>query len=206
MSLKLPEKGGSFELTPAGSHLAICYRFIDLGTQPSNYNGVPSMKHKVMISWELPEEKMADGRPFSVHETFNFSSSNKSTFRKTLEAWRGVAFTDQDFGTFDMSNLIGKSAMVGIVHTKKGEDVYSNMNSIMRIPKGIAVPTLTNETIYLSLDEDFKDELYSKLSDNLRMKISDSPEYKKLKGTYTSAQEHTESVSNINDLDDEIPF
>ena len=59
-----PNDGGSFELTPAGAHPAICYRFIDLGTQQSNYMGQPKVRHEILISWEIAdaEIKMTDGK------------------------------------------------------------------------------------------------------------------------------------------------
>lgn len=207
MSLKLPQESKSnFENAPTGSHLAICYRFIDLGTQATTFKGVTKLKHQVMIGWEIPEEKMTDGRPFSIHKTFNFSSHENSGFRQTLESWRGMAFTNEDFGNFDMSNLLGKPAMISVVQTTSGGKTYSNMDSIMRIPKGITVPALTNETLYLSLDEDFNDEVFNKLSDKTRMKISDSPEYKKLKGIQSNEPDHGVGNGIAPDLDDEIPF
>src|SRR6185295_11438565 len=97
-----------FELAPAGTHMAVCYRVIDLGTQSGTYMGKPKSQHKILVSWELPDEKMKDGRPFTIGQRYTWSMSEKATLRKHLEAWRGVPFTDADFGVdgFDVKNII----------------------------------------------------------------------------------------------------
>mgnify|MGYP000541169732 CR=1 FL=1 len=51
-SFIVEDKGGSFESTPSGMHLARCYRIIDLGTQKSEYMGVSKLLHKIMLGWE----------------------------------------------------------------------------------------------------------------------------------------------------------
>ena len=91
MFLPQPTEGGNFEPAPAGTHVAICYRVIDLGTQESVYNGEKKSARKVLISWELPNEEKADGKPFVISATYTWSMHEKSTLRKTLEAWRGAA-------------------------------------------------------------------------------------------------------------------
>jgi len=45
--------GGDFELPPEDTHIARCYRVIDMGTTLNPTFNV--RQHKVMLSWELPE-------------------------------------------------------------------------------------------------------------------------------------------------------
>src|SRR5271168_3727728 len=97
MFLPKPSDNGNFELTPAGTFLALCYRFIDRGTQISEFMGEKKTRREVMISWELVGEVMSDGRPFSASKTYTLSMHEKATLRKDLEAWRGKAFVDADF-------------------------------------------------------------------------------------------------------------
>jgi hypothetical protein len=143
MPLTLPEKN-DFELTPAGSHVAICYRVIDLGTQLVEYKGESKKQHKIMLGWELPNELMTigdnQGKPFSIHKRYTFSSSDKSNLKKDLESWRGVPFTKDDYGRFDIFKLIGVPCMIGIVHAESNGKTYSNITSIMRLPKGMVAP------------------------------------------------------------------
>lgn len=180
MTITLPAKT-DFETTPAGTHLATCYRVVDLGTQLVEFKGETKRQHKIMLSWELPEEKMADDRPFSIHKKYTLSSSNKATLRKDLESWRGVPFSDEDFGKFDIGKLLGVCCLIGIVHTTKGDQTYANISSIMKLPKNSASPSLVNEPVYFSLSN-FNSEIYASLSENLRATIAKSPEYQKLMG------------------------
>jgi hypothetical protein len=170
-------EGGEFELVPEGTHLATCYRVIDLGTQETTFDGQKSTKRQVMISWELPKELMKDGRPFSAHKTFTLSSHEKSGLRKTLEGWRGQKFTDEELGSFDIGVLIGKPALVSLVHAP-GKDgaIYSNIAGVTRVMKGMTAEPLVNVPVHLDLDK-FDVKEYGKISDNLRAKIAKSPEY-----------------------------
>ena len=115
----------SFTPVPAGTHLGICFRVIDLGTQQTTFNGDTKTAHKVLISWEIPDEVMGDGRPFMISQSYTWSMHEKATLRKSLEAWRGVAFTDRDFGPggFDIKNIIGKACTLSVVHTAKNGSV-----------------------------------------------------------------------------------
>ena len=170
-------EGGEFETVPEGTHLATCYRVIDLGTQETSFEGQKSTKRQVMLSWELPKELMSDGRPFTIHKTFTLSSSEKATLRKTLESWRGQKFTDEELGSFNIGVLIGKPALISIVHAPgKDGGTYANIASVTRIMKGMAAEALVNPPIHFDL-ENFDVDAYGKLSDSLRAKISKSPEY-----------------------------
>lgn len=180
-------EGGEFETVPEGTHLATCYRVIDLGTQETSFEGQKSTKRQVMLSWELPKELMKDDRPFTIHKTFTLSSSEKATLRKTLESWRGQKFTDEELGSFNIAVLIGKPALISIVHAA-GKDgaTYANIASVTRIMKGMATEPLVNTPVHLDLD-DFDVDAYGKLSESLRTKISKSPEYLHAVGKHVPA-------------------
>jgi hypothetical protein len=215
MSLKLPPKEKSFELTPADTHLAVCYRLIDLGTQQSEWNGKVLRQHKIMLSWELPNALMTEGentgKPFTFHQRYTYSSSDMSNLRQDLEAWRGIPFTDADFQKFDLGVLLSKGCLIGIVHESKNGKTYANKSSIMKLPKGMTVPPLVNEPINFDLSE-FDQGVYDKLSEGLQAIIAKSPEYQQLKGA-TEEEEisrdeevtgHLAATPNYNI--DEIPF
>lgn len=205
MAVILPkDESKDFELIPSGSHVGICYRVIDLGTQMIEYQGSRKQQRKIMLSWEFPEERMSDDRPFSIHKRYTLSSSSKSTLRKDLEAWRGVAFSDADFGSFDIGVLLGKPCLLGIVHNTKDGTTYANISSLMRLPKSMNVPSLVNETIYFSLNE-FKQAEFEKLSDNLKAIIARSPEYQELMGA-NKTDYHVNDSHDNGELNDDIPF
>jgi len=62
----------------------------------------------------------------------------KTTFRLTLEGWRGRKFSDADFGQdgFDTRKLLGVACMIGITHNEKDGKVYSRVQSVSPMLKG----------------------------------------------------------------------
>ena len=204
MKIPAPSQGGDFEQTPTGTHLAVCYRFIDLGTQESNYLGNIKHQRKVLISWELPEELMTQGehagKPFTFHQRYTWSMHEKSTLRKDLEAWRGVPFTDADFGPngFDIRNILGKACLLTLVEEAKGDKVYTNKASIGRLMKSMTAPTETiNPIVYFALTPElFEMTEYSELSDSLKSTIAQSPEFKQLIGGHVEPQDTSASAGH----------
>lgn len=181
-----PTEGGNFTPPPAGTHPAICYRFIDLGTQRSNFNGETKHKRMVMLSWEItdPELRTEDGHAFSISQRYTWSMHEKATLRKTLEAWRGVAFTKADFGPdgFNVKKLIDVGCLLSIIHdTKDDGRTFGNIGAIMKLPKGMEAGTLTTPTAFLSLEPDeFDRDVFNALSDKMQETIKASPEYQAL--------------------------
>lgn len=188
-----------FETAPAGTFAARCYRFVDLGTQPKEYLGTTSYKRMVGISWELPDELMKDGRPFSIYQRYVWSMSEKATLRKHLESWRGAKFQESDFGEagFDTRKLIGVPCMLSIIHTTKGDKTYANISGVSGVMKGYEVHAAVNETLYFSLD-DYDQAVFDKLSQGMREAIMRSPEYVKIKNPSDNHEEYGNS--------EDIPF
>lgn len=206
MSLTLPkDTTPDFENPPAGTFVATCYRVVDLGTQQIEWQGKAKHQYKIMVSWELTDEKMSDGRPFTTHKRYTLSSSEKSSLRQDLEAWRGQPFQESDFGTFDIGVLLGKPCMIGIVHEQKNGKTYANVSSILRMPKGMTAPVLVNPTVRFDLTE-FNQDIFNGLSESLQAVIAKSPEYQELKGGAKLEQSLPESAGFPTLPDSEIPF
>ncbi len=209
MQLPKPSENGTFELTPAGTFTAIMYRFIDKGTQKTEFNGESKLRHEVMLTWELCGELMADNRPFSISKTYSWSMHEKATLRKDLEAWRGRAFVDDDFegpNAFNTKKLLGVPCTLTVTHTTKGDKTFANVASIGKAMKGIQVPERVNPLVYLALTKDeFDAEVFGSLSDKLKLSISASPEYQELK---RGAERHDDPGGHYeNDYDPaETPF
>lgn len=165
--MQLKDNGGSdFAIAPAGVHMAVCYQVIDLGIRHNaTYN---NYQRKLRIAWELVNEKMDDGRPFSVSATYTASLSSKANLRRDLEAWRGRAFTDDELAGFSPKGMIAAPCQVSVVHNESGGTTYANVNSIMPLPKGMEKPIPVNDTLYFSWD-DTRDQ-YSALPDWIREK------------------------------------
>lgn len=209
-------EGGNFEMTPAGTFVARCYRFIDLGSHEQTYQGQSTgLKRLVMIGFELPTELMTTGeyagKPFTIHKRWTWSTHEKANMRKDLESWRGKKFNDSDFGPggFDVRNLLGVPCTLSISHSEKDGSHYANITSIGPPMKGIPLPDPVNPKLFLSLESELFDrELYEGLSDKLKATIADSPEYQAIfapkKNGYAEQSSGASRVGR--ELDDEIPF
>ena len=183
MFLPVPSEGGDFTPPPAGAFAAVCYRFIDLGTQTTTFNNETKHQRKVMLSWELtdPDERMEDGRAWTISQRYTWSMHEKSTLRKTLESWRGKSFEDADFGQggFDVRKLLGAPCLLSLMRVEKNDKTFTNITAVTKLPKGMVAGTLTNEQVYFSLS-DYDSATFSNLSDSLQTIIKSSPEYQAL--------------------------
>lgn len=213
MPLPMPAKGNDFELPPEGSHIAVCYRVIDLGKQRTEYQGKVSHKHKILISWEFPEALMEDGRPFTIGKSYTYSSDPKANLRKDLESWRGKPFSDDELGVFDIFRLVGVGCMIGVAHRDTDRGTFANVTALLRLPKGIQAPTPANTPVCFSLaDRPFSSVVFGMLSERLRDTIKNSPEYKAaIEGRDPNEVEEPPTPNGLSDyggrdLDDDIPF
>lgn len=204
MGIIAKSNGGDFELTPMGSYVARCYRMIDIGTQPG-FTDADKPQRKVWIYWELLEDedgepvRMKDERPFSVSEKYTLSISPKANLRKALDAWRGIAFTEDEAEAFDITKLLGTYCRVQVVHNESGGKTYANVGSVgftKKKPEGI------NETSWWSV-EDPDMEMFEKFPDWLKEKIQQSHEWREKQ--FEEDKQNTDIGDEPINLDD-IPF
>jgi len=186
------------QLVPAGTHTGTLYRIIDLGTQENET--FKNKQRKVKFMFELPDELMETGAPFSVSKTYTMSLSEKAQIVKDLKSWKG----ETPKSGFDISKLLGDSCNITISHDEGGNGkVYANIASIAPLKKGEKKPAAINDQYIFDL-EDYKEVIFQKLSDFDKEAIKKSPEYQNLGG---AEQKPTYSAANEVPLpDDEIPF
>ena len=201
-------EGVGFDPVPEGTHHAVCCSVIDLGVQtPKNPAYRPS--RRVMLSWELPEErytnKEREDKPRTAHRDFPLSLGNPSKptkFREFLEAWRGRKFTDEELAGFDLKNLLGVNCLITVTH-KKGETVtFENVNAASALPKGMAKKGNELPHVFFSFDDIPADHpiiFPEGLPDWVRNKIMKSAEYV----SRTSGNGHSAEAAHD---DDDIPF
>jgi len=132
--------GASFTPAPAGAHAAVCVDVVDLGMLEVAYQGKTKSQHKISIVWQIDEER-DDGKPFTVRKRYTLSLHEKSGLRKDLESWRGRQFNEQELQGFDVENLLSAPCMLNVIHQQRGSDVFANVSSIMRLPKGMTAPS-----------------------------------------------------------------
>lgn len=193
--------GGNFEDPPTGTHAAICVKLIDLGTQHDEYQGKPTVHEKVFVQWELPNEKMQDGRPFVVGAFLTNSLSEKATLRHWLEAWRGRPFTSAELAGFDLENVLGKGCMLNIVSKGAGKS-GTKVSGVMALPRGSAVPEPENKPSAFWLDP-FDPAAFDQLRDGLKDIIKKSDEYAFIE---RGEKKPANGGGTFDDMKDDIPF
>lgn len=189
--------GGSFEQAPVGTHVARCYKLIDIGTTLQEFQGEAKKRHQVIIGWELPNELMQSGefagQPFTASAFYTLSLHEKANLRQVLKNWRGRDFTDEELKGFDLRNILGKPCMVSITQNEKGR---TEVGGVMALPKGTNVPDPINPEVYFSLDA-FDQATFDAFSDKMQALIAKSDEYKARSGKPVAAGDFQ---------DDDIPF
>ena len=210
MQLPKPTEGGDYTPAPAGTFMATCYRFIDLGTHVTEYNGERKTRHEVLLSWEIADEIMDNGKPFTINKRYTWSMHEKATLRLHLEAWRGRKFEASDFegeNAFNTKKLIGVPCTLTITQeTKHDGKVIAKVSGVGKAMKGISAPPMVNKSVYIALNSDgFDAEAFAELSDYFRDLIQQSPEYKEMMAERRRDDDPPQRTS-YDGPDDDIPF
>ena len=200
------------ELIPAGNYVARCYKMIEIGTVPTEFQGVEKMTHKVRFGWELPTElkvfKQENGeQPCVIEKEYTLSLADKANLRKDLKSWRGKDFTPQEAEEFDVTKLLGVPCMLNVIHVNGKKDptkVYEAIGSISPLPKGLVCDKQINPTFVFSFDE-YDEKKLESLPDFIKDQIKTSNEYKALNGIEVIADTPLESAVDKYE-DDGLPF
>ena len=183
--------GTEFKQAPTGNHVARCIKLTDLGTQHGEYQGQPNVRNQVLITWELCNELMEDGRPFTISNFYTNSLNEKATLRAHLEAWRGRQFTEAECKGFDLMNVLGKPCMLTVIANDKGK---SKVSAVGGMPKGMVAPEPVNKPSAFWIDE-WDDLAYEAIPKGIKAIIEKSDEYKRRTGN-----------SRFDDLTDDKPW
>lgn len=189
--------GGTFEQSPPGTHVARCYKLVDLGTTLQEFQGESRKRHQILVGWELPNELMTtgefSGQPFTASKFYTLSLHEKASLRGDLKNWRGRDFTDDELRGFELKNLLGKTCMLSVTTNEKGR---SEVSGVMALPKGTSVPDAVNENVYFSF-EDFDQKTFDAFSDKMQALLAKSDEYKALQ---------TVGSPNFEEASADVPF
>lgn len=184
-------------LIPAGTHLAVLYSIIDLGTQENTFDPTKGPKRVVRLTWEFPKKRAEfDGqsKPLVLSKELSFSMFEKATLRKIVEAMIGEALSDKAADDFDFNKILGAGCLISVKHTKSkdGTKTYNSFAGCAPLMEGMTAPKPENKTTIYSVDEG-ESAVFSSLPDWLKQKIQASPEWS---GEGASKEEEG----------DEIPF
>ncbi len=179
MPLYAPKKETSYEPVPAGTHLATCYQVIHIGTVEGSWQGKPTQRDIVRVTFELPDEtrvfKEEDGaKPMVISREFTLSMSPKGNLKPFVGGMYGVAFKEEE--AFDLFEMVGKSCILTVVHANVDDKTYANISSASPLMKGMKKPEQVNPSVTFDIN-DFNQEVFNELPEFLRKKIEATPEY-----------------------------
>lgn len=204
------------ELTPEGTHVAICYSMIDLGTKEEDYEGQTKKQHKARLEWELPGETFTYTKDDVEHtgaarigKDYTLSMNEKSNLRKDLTSWRGQAFTEDQAKSFDITVLIGKPCLITITHsTTKAGKKYAKISGIANMVKGMEIPKQINENFLFEFDN-YSEEKFAMIPKWIQDLIKESDEYKAIHPTPvpgTGGDAAPTPVEAPKEDNDDLPF
>ena len=164
-----------------GVYVAVCVYSIDLGEQLCEYKDKSkSYNNQVQLGFELIGETVEiDGKqePRTLSRTLNFARSKNSSLRKFVQSWLGKTFSDEAFDEFDTNDLVGMPAQLSVILNESGD--YSNIDTIMQLPKGMPAPQATQPLIRFDIDP-WDDAAFEQLPDWAKEKVKKSTQYQKL--------------------------
>lgn len=207
--------GGSFTPVPPGTHLARCYRIIDLGTQKVVGSFGEKRQPKIMVQFEVHGEDdkgnalVTDkGEPLSISKNYTLSLSENATLRKDLTSWRGKEFSPEELRGFELKNILGHWAMLSVTRAigNNGKE-YTNIIGISGVPSAIkkaGLPEGRNKPVLFSIAEADM-ELFESFSKSIQEKIQASPEWNSFFGKQY-AKDQIETRKSLDEMEDDVPF
>ena len=138
---------------PAGTHHAVCYGIIAVGTQPSEKF---TPRQKIVVCFEIPSERITikdQDLPRGISKRYTLSLNEKSSLRKDLQSWRGKPFTQEELNGFDVSKVIGSNCLISVLHSDRAGAIYADISGISALPRQMASVRPENQPLYFNLLE-----------------------------------------------------
>jgi len=199
MERKLPE---------AGATVGVLYSLVDLGHQKTNWDNQEKWTPKVRLTFELPDQtdefeveengkRTTVQKPMVVSIEQTRSLGEKASLRKLLEQWRGQTFTSKELQAFSLKNLLGKPAMLTLIHkTSQQGRQYCAIAGASKLPKGMKAPaTTTNDQLYYEIEQGEAGQ-FNDMPDWLQEKIRASKEFATAAGKSTATKVEVDADGN----------
>jgi hypothetical protein len=213
MALTLSESAKQERKLPeAGATVGVLYSLVDLGHQETNFDNQKKWTPKVRLTFELPDQtdeyeveengkRTTVQKPMVVSIEQTRSLGEKASLRKLLEQWRGQTFTSKELQAFSLKNLLGKPAMLTLIHkTSQQGRQYCAIAGASKLPKGMKAPaTTTNDQLYYEIEQGEAGQ-FNDMPDWLQEKIRASKEFATAAGKSTATKVELDADGN------QVPF
>lgn len=184
MATKAPQSQTEFKPVPQGTHVARCYQFIHIGTIKETIQGNEVELNKIRLVFELPNELMDNGKPFSIGSDFTLSMSPKANLKKFVDGMFGKSLDKQESYDFDVESLVGKTCLLNVIHktSKASGNVYALIAGASPLVKGMDCPEAVNQPLVFNFTDKFDIIELEMIPDFIKDKIKSSTEYKEING------------------------
>ena len=213
MALTISESQKSERKLPeAGATVGVLFSIVDMGHLETNWDNQKKWTPKVRFTFELPDqtdeyEVVENGKTTKVQKPMvvsieqTRSLGEKASLRKLLEQWRGQTFTSKELQAFSLKNLLGKPAMLTLIHkTSQQGRQYCAIAGASKLPKGMKAPATTiNDTIYYEIEEGEGGQ-FPDMPEWLQEKIRASKEFATAAGKSTATKVEVDADGN------QVPF
>lgn len=136
-----PAKTGSFVPVPEGVHLAVCkWEGLVLIDSPKYSKSPDGKVVRQRFVFQIEDKVPGKEVRFQLFRSFGPTMGKKAELRKFVSAWRGKPFTDTEASEFDTTVLVGKACQVSVSHNDVDGTTYSNIDTVMPLPKGMPNP------------------------------------------------------------------
>lgn len=200
------------EIVPSGNHIATCYQIVDLGTVEGQWEGQPTFKRKIRLTFELPDEQRVFNeekgmQPMVISREFGLSMHENSALRPFVEGWIGKKMSDEEARKFDLHSLLGKAGLLNAVHRMNESATYANISGMTPLMKGMAQPQAYNPQVLVHFNDfaNFNWDGYNSLPKFLQDILAKSPEWQNLQNWMAKEAEKEKTTTKKYDSDD-LPF
>lgn len=207
----LTDSGNTFEAAPAGVHPARLFRILDLGTQESTYQGQIKHGRKIMLSFELlGDDRMSDGKPFTISRRFTASLGEKSALRPFLESWRGKRYQPDELRAgLRLDKMLAQHCLLTLIESERDGKTYTNISGISNLPKSMPKPEGINPPQLFDLaapDWNVFDALSDKMAGTILMSPEGQAAQKARHAKPPKPELFEREPGSDDDLDDDIAF
>lgn len=152
-------KQESLFIIPEDTYIAKLYSAVDIGEHEAIFSGETKKVHQVVLTFELQDADLPDGRPSVISHTYTASLNDKARLKPVIHALLGgtseamnlIESEDEDLTSL-LSKSLGKPVQLSVVHREKDKKKYVNIGVVMALPKSMqkSVTPLFNEKIIIS--------------------------------------------------------
>ncbi len=165
----------------AGNHIGRVCGLIHIGTITDNIQGKEVTRNRVFISFEIPGQLRDDGKPQTIGQEFTLSMHRQGNLLPFVESMLGAKLSAEETKAFDVYTLVGKPAMVNVIHSEPNAEgvVYANIKGVSPLPKGMECPAAILEPYLFDYTDNFNPEFVWDMNEKtgLYKKITRSEEW-----------------------------